>query len=86
MMGAFLLSGCPESTGSNNDEDAGPPPVECDDGIDNDGDGAIDGADPDCSGPDDDSEETEAPPPPATQCADEEDNDGDAGAASARRR
>jgi hypothetical protein len=33
-----------------------PPPVECDDGFDNDADGMIDAADPQCTGPNDDDE------------------------------
>lgn len=40
-----------------------PPPAQCADGIDNDGDGLIDSADPGCSGPTD-NDETNAPPPP----------------------
>ncbi len=49
-----------------------PPPV-CDDGVDNDGDGALDLDDPGCEGPGD---QTEAPDRPG-QCADGVDNDGD---------
>ena len=41
-----------------------PPPAACADGIDNDGDGLTDGADPGCSGTSD-TDETNAPPPPS---------------------
>ncbi len=44
---------------------------QCSDGIDNDGDGKIDGFDGSCSSPSDDDE---ANPP---QCSDTQDNDGD---------
>jgi RTX calcium-binding nonapeptide repeat (4 copies) len=58
--------------------DDGPPPpptgdTECDDGIDNDGDGTVDMEDPDCSSPDDDSEGSGGTP----ACDDGIDNDGD---------
>ncbi|HEY1557771.1 MAG TPA: hypothetical protein VGF94_23225 [Kofleriaceae bacterium] len=47
---------------------------QCNDGIDNDGDGLVDyPADPGCSDPNDDSEDTAGPP----QCSDGVDNDGD---------
>jgi beta-glucanase (GH16 family) len=53
-----------------------PPPAACADGLDNDGDGLVDLADPGCSGWSDD-DETNAPPPPPPACADGLDNDGD---------
>jgi hypothetical protein len=58
-----------------------PPPPQCRDGIDNDGDGKIDFPnDPGCDSPDDNSE-TDGPPTPGgngpPQCSDELDNDGD---------
>jgi hypothetical protein len=46
-------------------------PAECGDGIDNDGDGLVDGDDPDCAG------EEPPPPPPADSCDDGLDNDRD---------
>ena len=52
-----------------------PPPLQCADGVDNDGDGKVDLADPGCASETDD-DETDPPPPPA-QCADGVDNDGD---------
>ena len=52
-----------------------PPPVpQCADGIDNDGDGLIDNADPGCSGSDDNDETNSSVP---AQCADGTDNDSD---------
>ena len=74
MMSLLVLTGCPEDSDPRADEDAGTPAVQCADGVDNDGDELIDGADPDCSGPDDDSEAQEMPDP---QCSDGEDNDED---------
>jgi len=51
------------------------PPAACADGLDNDGDGAIDHpADPGCAGPDDDDE---VDPIVLPECADGVDNDGD---------
>ena len=56
--------------------DASPPPPQCADGIDNDGDGLTDFPnDPGCSSLTDDSESPD--PPPAAQCSDGVDNDGD---------
>ena len=54
-----------------------PQPKACSDGIDNDGDGLIDGADPGCDGPGDDDEYNPPPPVPTVQCADLLDNDAD---------
>jgi hypothetical protein len=48
---------------------------QCQDGLDNDSDGEIDGNDPSCSDPEQDDEG--AVPPPGTGCADGLDNDGD---------
>ena len=48
--------------GFSGDEGGEPPPYACDDGIDNDGDGLIDMADPGCASPTDDNEEDTAPP------------------------
>jgi len=42
----------------------GTPPPACANGVDDDGDGLVDGADPDCSSPEDTSEEAEANPGP----------------------
>ena len=57
-------------------EEPGPPPPQCSDGTDNDGDGRTDHpADAGCSSPSDDSESPDPPPPP--QCADGRDNDRD---------
>ena len=55
-------------------EPGGPPadPTECSDGLDNDGDGLVDGADSDCESTADTSEGDEK-----AQCTDGEDNDGD---------
>lgn len=50
-----------------------PPPKACGDGLDNDGDGKVDGADPGCSGASDDDEYN----PPPVACNDGVDNDGD---------
>jgi large repetitive protein len=50
-------------------------PTECNDGIDNDGDGLIDAHDPGCTDIDDDSESPD--PDPLPECADGIDNDGD---------
>ena len=52
------------------------PPAECDDGADNDGDGIVDGDDPECSHPNDPSEEIDDDP----GCNDGRDNDGDGAA------
>ena len=54
--------------------DGAVPPAACSDGLDNDGDGAVDEDDPGCAGPDDD-DEFNAPPRP--QCDDQVDNDED---------
>lgn len=43
---------------------SGTEPKQCADGMDNDGDGLVDGADPQCSGPTDDDESGPPPPPP----------------------
>jgi len=54
---------------------AGPPPPQCADGLDNDGDGLIDHpADPGCTSAGDD---TESPNPAVSECSDGLDNDGD---------
>lgn len=53
---------------------APPPPPECDDGVDNDGDGQIDLDDDGCT---DALDDDETDPPPPAQCADGVDNDGD---------
>ena len=53
-----------------------PPTTQCSDGVDNDGDGLIDLADPGCTDAND-NDETGGPPPPTTQCSDGVDNDGD---------
>jgi hypothetical protein len=50
-------------------------PPQCGDGVDNDGDGRVDSADPDCSGPQDNSEVSEVTT--IGQCGDGIDNDGD---------
>jgi len=47
-------------------------PSDCADKVDNDGDGSVDGSDPQC-----DAGDTEAPKKPAGECADKTDNDGD---------
>lgn len=57
-------------------QDDPPPPAQCADGLDNDGDGVVDLADPGCADVSDDDESDDPPPPPA-QCADGLDNDGD---------
>jgi hypothetical protein len=55
-----------------------PPPKQCEDGVDNDGDGKVDLADPGCAAPtDDDESDDPPPPPPPAQCEDGVDNDGD---------
>jgi hypothetical protein len=55
-----------------------PPPPACSNGVDDDGDGLVDMADPGCSSTSDTDEyNAPPPPPPATQCADGVDNDGD---------
>jgi len=55
---AFLLN--PPNTTCTGDTSSPPPPptVQCNDGFDNDGDGLIDAADPQCTGPTDNSEAT----------------------------
>ena len=54
------------------------PAAACDDGIDNDGDGLTDLADPGCTDASDDDEfNVVTPPPPAAACDDGIDNDGD---------
>jgi hypothetical protein len=55
---AFLLN--PPNTTCTGDTSTPPPPptVQCNDGFDNDGDGLIDAADPQCTGPSDNSEAT----------------------------
>ncbi|MFL6202198.1 MAG: IPT/TIG domain-containing protein [Thermoanaerobaculia bacterium] len=55
---AFTLS--PQNTTCTGDNSTPPPPptVQCNDGFDNDGDGLIDAADPQCTGPTDNSEST----------------------------
>ena len=55
---AFLLN--PPNTTCTGDTSTPPPPpvVQCNDGFDNDGDGLIDAADPQCTGPSDNSEST----------------------------
>lgn len=57
--------------------DAEPLGPGCDDGLDNDGDGFIDGDDPQCSGLDDEGEALEPGQPAGGACADAIDNDGD---------
>ena len=57
-----------------------PPPAACADGLDNDGDGAIDLADPGCVDAADTNETELPPPPPPPACADGVDNDGDGAA------
>lgn len=53
--GAFTYT--PSNTSCRNDVgETEPDPVECEDGFDNDGDGFIDAADPECTGPGDDDE------------------------------
>jgi len=58
---AFTIS--PQNSTCTGDTSTPPPPppppvVQCNDGFDNDGDGLIDAADPQCTGPTDDSEST----------------------------
>lgn len=64
----------PDCSASNNDFDSEKPPhLQCNDGVDNDGDGAVDfGADFSCSSPTDNDENL-----PKAQCQDGIDNDGD---------
>ncbi len=52
-------------------------PAACGDGVDNDGDGLVDMADPGCESTSDDDEYNEVTPSPATACSDGVDNDGD---------
>jgi hypothetical protein len=56
-----------------------PPPAQCSDGVDNDGDGKIDYPnDPGCTDAQDNTESPDpSTPPPAAQCSDGVDNDGD---------
>ena len=54
-----------------------PPTTACSDGIDNDGDGLIDLADPGCTDAADNDEFNVVTPPPTTACSDGIDNDGD---------
>lgn len=60
--------------GANGHYPPAPPPPQCSDGVDNDGDGKIDLADPGCTGPTDNDETNVTP---AAQCADGLDNDSD---------
>lgn len=53
--GAFIYSPS-DSTCRGDVGETEPPPVECEDGFDNDGDSLIDAADPECTGPGDDDE------------------------------
>jgi|GEM_PF-949707 len=55
--------------------DQKPSTYQCNDGIDNDGDGLVDLQDPGCASAEDNDETND--PPPATQCSDGVDNDGD---------
>jgi len=54
--GAFTYVPTNQSCRNDVGEPPPPPPVECEDGFDNDGDGLIDAADPQCTGPGDDDE------------------------------
>jgi hypothetical protein len=80
----------PPSVSPSPSPEPAPPVTQCNDGIDNDGDSAVDMQDPDCSSPSDDSEApepvfspdpspTKSPsgPPGTTECNDGIDNDGD---------
>src|SRR5262245_61754413 len=53
------------------------PQSDCHDGLDNDGDGLIDSADPGCPLNDDVSEAPDPPPPPKKACENSMDDDGD---------
>jgi hypothetical protein len=56
LVGGLALAGCTEDTESSGGDSPDPAGPECADGVDNDDDGLIDGADPDCLGAMDDSE------------------------------
>ncbi len=85
---AALAIGCDDGGGAAADDadaaapdgggrDTGPPPKQCADGRDNDGDGETDGDDPGCAGADDDDESDDPPP---KQCGNGTDDDQDGAA------
>jgi hypothetical protein len=71
----FGENGDPDCESDDDDSEAGEPPVPaCDNGVDDDGDGLVDGDDPGCTDENDDDETDPTTPP---QCSNGEDDDGD---------